>query len=93
MRIKATILDRTVFMEERTVDMIRNLPDDVATKVLKKYRANELRDKQIAEQMRQTNLGPRKGPGSQLAGWTGSYNKSGQTELISNDKDRIVYSA
>lgn len=93
MRIKATILNRTVFMEERTVDMIRKLPEDVAVKVLKKYRANEIRDRQIEDQMRQTGIGPRKGPGSQLAGWTGSYNKSGQTEPVSSDKDRIVYSA
>ena len=93
MIIKAAILNRTVFMEERTVNMIRKLPENVARKVLKKYRTNEIRDHQIAKQMRQTNLGPRKGPGSQLAGWMSSYNKSGQTETVSTDKDRIVYSA
>ena len=45
-----------------------------AIEVYKNIRAKEIKDRQTEIQIQQARVGPRKGPGSQLAGWVDSNN-------------------
>ena len=61
------------------------LTDEKAAEVLQKMQSNEIRSRQISSQLRDARLGPRKGPGSQFAGWvdTKSHPKTmPDTELV-----------